>query len=74
MSVEENKAVVRKVTETLNKQDLTLLNDLMAPNYVDHRYQSQSLEVSKQALTLLYKGIPDWHTTIEDIIAEGDKV
>jgi predicted ester cyclase len=23
---------------------------------------------------MLIKGFPDWHTTIEDIIAEGDKV
>ena len=74
MSLEENKAIVRKVTEALNKQDLSLLDDLMAPDYVDHTYQSRSREVAKQTITPLYKGFPDFQTTIEDIIAEGDKV
>ena len=57
----------------MNKQDLSLLDDLMAPDIVDHRYPSQSREVSKQTFTLLSKGL-DWHTAIEGIIAEGDKV
>ena len=30
--------------------------------------------MSKQALAPLYKGIPDWRTTIDDIMAEGEKV
>jgi len=36
MSLEENKAVVRKAIEAINKQDLSLLDDLVAPNYFDH--------------------------------------
>ena len=34
MSLEENKAVVRRAIEALNKQDLSLLYDLVAPNHV----------------------------------------
>jgi len=84
MSLEKNKAIIRSFYEALNKQDLSLLDDLVAPVYVDHTYESEGpesgylnemyLEGLKQALTMFYKGFPDWHMTIEDIIAEGDKV
>ena len=73
MSSEENKAVVRKAIETVNKQDLSLVDDLVAPNYFDHTTQ-QGLEQHKKFLAMLFKGFPDFHGTIEDIIAEGDKV
>jgi parallel beta-helix repeat protein len=36
--------------------------------------RAQGLEKYKQFLTVLLKAFPDWHETIEDIIAEGDKV
>ena len=73
MSLEENKALVRKAIEAINKKDLSLLDDLVAPNYFDH-IAKQGQELIKQFLALLYKGFPDYHATIEDIIAEGDKV
>jgi len=31
-------------------------------------------ETMKQYVTMVYKHFPDFHVTIEDIIAEGDKV
>ena len=74
MSVEENKAKVRKVIEAvINLKNLDLLDDLSAPNYVDHTHQL-NLEGVKQYMNLLFTAFPDWHETIEDIIAEGDKV
>jgi len=74
MSLEKNKAIVRRLFEAFNKQDLALLDELMAPDYVDHSHQLRGLEGFKQFLTMLIKGAPDMHVTIEDIIAEGDKV
>lgn len=74
MSLEENKAIIRKVMETVNKRNLALLDELIAPDYVDNTLQLKGLEGFKQSVTLLYKGFPDIHSTIEDIIAEGDKV
>jgi len=32
------------------------------------------VEAYKQYITVFFKGFPDFHETIEDIIAEGDKV
>ena len=36
--------------------------------------QFQGLETIKQALKLFYKGFPDAHFAIEDIVAERDRV
>jgi predicted ester cyclase len=74
MSLEDNKAIVRRFVEAYNKRNLDLLDDLVAPDYVDHIWQLQGLESLKQGLMLGFKGFPDWHEAIEDIIAEGDKV
>ncbi len=74
MSLEENKAIVRRLFEEFNKHNVALLDKLMAPDYFDHALQSRSLEDYKQFITMFINGFPDFHVTIEDIIAEGDKV
>jgi len=74
VSLEENKAIIRKVMETVNKRNLALLDELIAPDYVDTTLQLKGLKGFKQSVTLLYEGFPDIHATIDDIIAEGDKV
>jgi len=74
MSLEKNKAIVRRLFEALNKRDLALLDELMTPDYVDHALQLRGLEANKQMFAMTLKGFPDFHETIEDIIAEGNKV
>jgi predicted ester cyclase len=73
-SLEENKALVCRGIETLNKGDLTVLDEFMALNYVDHTNQLRGREDVKQFYMRTLKAFPDFHRTIEDIIAEGDKV
>lgn len=75
MSLEKNKAVVRRLfEEVFDKRNLSLLDDLVAQDYVDHPRQFRGLENYRQHLSRFYKSFPDSHETIEDIIAEGDKV
>ena len=74
MSLGENKAIVRRFIDALNTQDFSSLDELVATDYVDHTNQFRGLELVKQAITIFYKGFPDFHVTIEDIVAEGDKV
>ena len=74
MSLEENKAIVRRFIEAYNKQNLDSLDEFVAQDYVDHTNQIRGLENLKQLMNAGIKGVPDWHETIEDIIAEGDKV
>jgi len=74
MSLEENKATVRRFIDEWNRRNLSALDELITTDYFDPSLQVRGLEAYKQLLTMLLKGFPDWHETIEDIIAEGDKV
>jgi hypothetical protein len=76
MALEGNKAVVRKMFEAINKQNLASLDELMAPDFVLHMHARQALgwEVNKKVVEDEIKSFPDLHVIIEDIIAEGDKV
>jgi predicted ester cyclase len=67
MSAEENKAVVRREQEELwnHTGDLDAAQELFAPDYA---------EAAKQEAADFRRGFPDVISTIEDLIAEGDKV
>jgi steroid delta-isomerase-like uncharacterized protein len=78
MSVEENKADTRRaVDEFWNKGNMELLNEFWATNYIHHdpgTPEVNDLEGFKQWVITTRTGFPDLKVTIEDIIAEGDKV
>lgn len=73
MSLEENKAVVRRFVEAYNKRKLDLIDDFVAPDYVDHT-NKVGREGLKRLFAMGLNAFPDWREAIEDIIAEGDKV
>jgi C-1 hydroxylase len=72
MSLEDNKAVVRGWIEAYNKRNLDF-DKFIASNYVDHT-NKVCVEGMKKLFDMGLHAFPDWHETIEDIIAEGDKV
>ncbi len=74
MSLEENKAVIRRLVKAFNKHNVALLDELVAPDFVEHTLKLRGRESIKQIETMFYTGFPDFHGTIEDIVAEGDKV
>jgi steroid delta-isomerase-like uncharacterized protein len=77
MSAEENKAVVRRMFEAYNKHDLAALEDLCAPDYVWHGpagFGDMDLAAMNQVMPAWFAALPDMHWTVEDLIAEGDKV
>ena len=77
MSAEQNKAVVRRwVEEGWNKGNVALIDELYAPNYVEHGLQPEatSSEALKQEVNMFLTAFPDLQHSIEDLIAEGDKV
>jgi C-1 hydroxylase len=74
MSLEENKDIVRKSIEAINTQELSSIENIVAPDFIDHTRQMHGLEGLKKFLTMIFKSFSDFHMTIEDIIAEGDKV
>ncbi len=77
MSTEENKAINhRAYEEGLNQRNLAIFDELCTPDFVAHPSSRtiQGLESYKQFLSMYLTAFPDLHFTIEDEIAEGDKV
>jgi steroid delta-isomerase-like uncharacterized protein len=73
MAAEDNKAVVRRFyEEVINGQNLALIEELWAPDAVDHTFGSQGVEGAKQFFTMLFQAFPDIHVEVHDVIAEGD--
>jgi len=79
MSIEENKAIARRLTEeVVNKGNLAVLDEIVDANIVDHNPaipdQAPGLEGAKQFFGMLRTAFPDWDSNIDVMIAEGDKV
>jgi steroid delta-isomerase-like uncharacterized protein len=78
MSSEANKDIIRRlIEESFNTRNMDVLEALVDPSYVDHGPfdgQAAGVEGMKQAHMILYSGFPDVQQTIDDLIAEGDRV
>jgi steroid delta-isomerase-like uncharacterized protein len=77
MGIRENEATVRSVIEeTFNKGNLSAVDELIAEEYVNHAAGTEvrGREGIKGFVTTYRSAFPDYHCTIEDQIAEGDKV
>ena len=77
MSTEDNKAIVRRYIEELDKGNVAVIDELMSPNYVDHNAgpgEQPDREGLKQYYTEFFPAFSDVHTTINQLIAEEDKV
>ena len=76
MSTEQNKAVVRRfIEQILNTRDTELVDELFAPDYVNHLVPG-GREGFRQFFGMLRSAFPDfeWDFTVERLIAEGDYV
>jgi predicted ester cyclase len=75
MSTGENKALVRRMYELLNRKELNKYFVLLAPGYIEHfAGRDMSLKQAKELDTTFSAAFPDDTSTIEDMVAEGDKV
>ena len=78
MSPEEHKAVVRRFVEAVqNEGDLSVLDELAAPGYINQSAPAAvpaDREGLKQLTAMFRRAFPDGRMTIEDMVAEGDRV
>jgi steroid delta-isomerase-like uncharacterized protein len=79
MSIEQNKALVRQMVEEIfNQGNISRADEFLSPNFVEHEELPpgipQGREGVKQLAAMMRSAFPDFKATIEDIIAEGDKV
>ena len=78
MTIEENKALVRRfVDEGQSAGNIDAIDELCSPEFVNHSAPSgmpPNREGVKQVTAMFRQAFPDSYFTVEDMIAEGDKV
>ena len=75
--VERNKTIIGSyIDEIFNKHKLSSIERYFGGNFIEGSFQAgKSGGVgSKQFLNEFFKAFPDWHMTIEHIVAENDLV
>jgi steroid delta-isomerase-like uncharacterized protein len=77
MSIGENKALVRRfVEEFWNHGNTVTVDELMAPDAEIHMPTGETLDLEglKGFNVAFRAAFPDWHSTFEELVAEGDRV
>ncbi len=78
MSTAQTTAIARRFyEEALNGKNLDIIDEIFATNYQAHPPglpEPLTREAFKQFNRMFLTGFPDLHITVEDEIAEGDKI
>ena len=77
MSIEDNKNIVRRYQECYNTNNLDGLDEVVAEDVATPKIVPgfpSGLEGAKAVHRLAVAGMTDFHTEIQDLIAEEDKV
>jgi steroid delta-isomerase-like uncharacterized protein len=77
MSTDENKDLVRRWVEMWNTGNLDAVDQLATSDFLRHDPNSPEVrgpEAERQLIAMYRAAFPDLQFTIEDLIAEGDKV
>jgi steroid delta-isomerase-like uncharacterized protein len=78
MSAEESKAIMRQFWAVWEQGNVDLLDELLAPEYVNHTLAAPDLppgpEGVKEVVSMFHSAMPDLKIVVEDMVAEGDKV
>jgi steroid delta-isomerase-like uncharacterized protein len=78
MSIEQNKSIVRRwIEEGWNKGNLAVIDQVYDPNFVQHEPAPETVnssEALKQYVGAYLTAFPDLNLSIEDLVAEGDRV
>ncbi len=76
MSAEENKDLARRSWELVSQGNPDLLEEVYAADLVWHEPDQdvQGIEEAKQYFSRYLAAFPDLNTTVEDAMAEGEKV
>lgn len=78
MTTEEAKALVRREYEQgVNPKNFSIRDEVLADNFVAHFPGHEAIhgvEAFRQFTSAFFTAFPDLTTTIEDLVAEGDRV
>lgn len=70
------KELVHRVFDSMNARNLGVYDELIDPTYVNHNFPTPApgAEGFKQVVQLFLTGFPDFRVTVEETVAEGDRV
>lgn len=78
MSITENKAILRRLVEAFNRKDLSVIDELFSSDFVlhdaNHPDWPRGIEGACKMFSQLFALAPEIQATIEELIAEADKV
>ena len=79
MAAEQNKAlIVRFVEELFNRGNMGIVGEIFAPDFIEREQLPPGIPNDREGVkvltTMLRSAFPDFKATIDDILAEGDKV
>ncbi len=77
MSIQENKELIRRyyALDAASDPDLKHYTEIHAPEYQAHGVMGDmNLAQSRQSNQAIFTAFPDFKFTVEDLLAEGDKV
>ena len=77
MSLDENKALLRRIPEDVwSKGDVAAADVVLSPDFVNHNPafgHPPTRDGYKQTIAQFRAAFPDFSMTVEDVLAEGDK-
>jgi hypothetical protein len=76
VSVEDNKAVVEQLFESINRHDLDALSEVVAPDVIDHNAvvfsQPEGPGGVIEGVRMLLTGFPDLRITVNDLLVRRE--
>jgi len=72
---EQNKALIRRFyEEVVNQKNPAIAGEIVTPDFDDHAAQAPGIDGFMKLFSIMTTVFPDLHVTVEDLIAEGDRV
>ena len=65
--------VLRGIYKAINTGDLALLDQFVAPDYVEHSEGYHGVEPFRQQIAAFRAGFPDLNVAIDDVLTDGDR-
>ncbi len=74
MSIEENKAIIKKLFDGLSRADLSVIDECLAPDFVRHApgWEDMGIEGYKRVRSQSLSAMPS-KTIVDEIVCEGDR-
>lgn len=78
MVIADNKDLVRNfVEEVFNRRNVAAIDEFVAADQIDHTLPPNlppNTTGTKQGIAMFLRAFPDVHSSLDDVIAEGDRV